>query len=183
VDGPQLAASARSLGRLDIGAARVAAAAAIRPGMLAPIAAMGRDAVRLSRRGGVKALEDAAAIARTPTELSRAARLSEGFGRATRGALKLLGPAVLAMGGAVTMVAGWLLAACFYALLVALWAARFGRRLARVRVVRMGRDRDRAHDRAIRSPKTVVTEPHSGTAWTQPAPALAPDRLLRDTSG
>jgi hypothetical protein len=132
VDGPQLAASARSLGRLDIGAARKAAASSIRPSMIAPVAAMGRDAVRLSRRGGVRALEDAAALVRSPAELSRAARLSEGFGRATRGTLKLLGPAALAIGSTVVMIAGWMLAACCYVLLLALWAARFGRRLARI---------------------------------------------------
>jgi hypothetical protein len=136
VDMPGLGRALRAAGHLDLSAARVATAAALRPARLAPLAAMSRDAATLLKRGGSKAVEDAFGLARSPRELTRVARLSEGMGRATRATLKLLGRGAILLSEGVAVLAGWLLTGCLWLLALALTAARFGRWLGRIRLRR-----------------------------------------------
>lgn len=127
VDLPGLKGAIRSAGALDLASARAAMVAAVRPARLAPLATMTRDAVTIARRSGTRALDDAFALARSPAEVGRAARLSGGFGRATRGALKVLGRSALLIGEAVLAIGSWILAGCAWLVAIALAAARLGR--------------------------------------------------------
>ena len=155
VDVAGLRRATGSLAHLDVAAARQAAADAIRPGMMAPLAALGRDTSTLFRRAGARAVEDSVALARSPAELGRAARLSEGMGRATRGALKILGRSAIVLGEGLAMIAGWIIAGGLWALAIALAAARFGRRLGA-----MGRRGPRRHvPNRIRTSGTVIAAP------------------------
>jgi hypothetical protein len=131
VDLDGLGRAARSLGSFEIAAASDAAAAAVRPARLAPLAAMSRDAVRIAGKSGARSLDEAFALARSPKELSRVARLSEGLGRATRATLKIAGRAAIILTEGLVTIAAWLLTAIAWCLAVAMAAARFGRWLAR----------------------------------------------------
>jgi hypothetical protein len=131
VDGARLEAGAKAFARLDLAEGRRALAEAVRPGALAPLAAVGRDGATLIRRAGTRGLDEAMSLARSPKELGRAARLSETMGRATRATLKILGRSALILADGIAVLASWLFAAAFYLLAIAIMAARFGRRLAR----------------------------------------------------
>jgi hypothetical protein len=149
VDLDGLGRAARSLRNFEISAAGDAAAAAIRPAKLAPLAAVSRDAAKIARTSGTRALDESFAISRTPGDLGRVARLSEGLGRATRATLKLAGRAAILLTEGLAAIAGWLLTGLAWCLAVALGAARFGRWLARPPWRRRRGPRLRATEKAV----------------------------------
>lgn len=125
----QAVAAARAL---DLPAARQAVWGAIRPNGMRTLRRIGADTMALEARLGQRGLVQTLGVARDARELSRARRLAETMGRQTRAALKLLGPAALALGNvtAFLLQAVWL--ALAWSLAVALWARRFGLTLGRV---------------------------------------------------
>ncbi|MDQ0467955.1 hypothetical protein [Labrys wisconsinensis] len=133
IDGPALERALAAAGRLELPTAAKEAARAIQPAAVAPLGAMGRDAFTLFRRADARTVEDVLAVARSPAEVGRAARLSERLGRGTRAALKVLGRGALLLGAGAWTLLGWLAAGLFYAYAVSRGARRFGERLGRRR--------------------------------------------------
>jgi hypothetical protein len=139
VDLDAMSAAWRSAAGFRLSAARDAALAALRPARLAPLAAVGRDTAALFKRTGARGVEDAFALAKSPREIGRVAKLSEGLGRATRATLKILGRSALFLGKAAVLVAGLVMSLLLYLLAIAMFAARFGRWLGGVRLRRRPR--------------------------------------------
>lgn len=130
-----MAAARRGLvaaGRFDVSAAKAAARDAVRLERVAPLARLGDDVATLYGKAGVRAVDDALALARNPAEVGRFARLAEGFGEGTRATMKLLGRGAVLLGRSLAVLAGWFLAAAGWFLSLASAAAAFGRWLGRL---------------------------------------------------
>lgn len=99
IDREALAAGMTAAGRLDVAAARAAAARVVRPGPLMTFRALGEDAALLWRRAGARGVTDALALAEDGAELRKAARLAAARGGATRAILATLGRGAIVFGG------------------------------------------------------------------------------------
>jgi hypothetical protein len=99
VDREALTAALSATTKLDLAAARAAAAKVIRPGGLTTLRALGDDAATLYRRAGASGARDALAMAEDGAELRKAARLATARGGATRAILATLGRGALVFGG------------------------------------------------------------------------------------
>ncbi|MCJ2082775.1 hypothetical protein [Methylobacterium sp. J-090] len=98
VDPGAVRALALAAGRLDLAGARTAARAGLRTGAVAELTALGGQAYALQGRMGTRGVLQVLSLARSPAEVSRAVRLAEGMGPATRAVLKLLDRAALVIG-------------------------------------------------------------------------------------
>ncbi len=132
IDHKALARSATAIGSLDLAAARVAARTAVRWDDLAPLAAVGRNTARMMSRAGYRAADDLLALARSPAEIARGARLADRYGDATRGVVRVLGRGAIVLTRALSELVGWVMAAAGWGLSLACWSAALGRSLARI---------------------------------------------------
>lgn len=132
VDADALKTFSKSLGSFDYRAVRAAAGRIVRPAPAAKLRQLGADVATLGENAGYRGTLQALAKADDAAELGRMARLSKSFGKATRGALVLLGDAALT----VAMIAGtifswtvgtlfWIFAAVVIFTRVAVMALRF----------------------------------------------------------
>lgn len=133
LDRPALAASLSAAGRLDLAAARAAAAGVVRPAGLRRLADLGRDAGTLYSRTGQRGVRQVLAVAEDAGDVGRAARLAAGKGTTLRATLKLLGRGALVLGALSLSAIGWLFALAGYAVALAMLAQRFGWWLGRRR--------------------------------------------------
>lgn len=108
---------------------------------------MARDTMRIGGKAGVRAADEVLALAHSPAEVARAARLADRFGPATRATVKLLGRGAIVLTKVLTELVGWIFAALGWAFAAASAAAAFGRWLARATRRRgtEGRVRSRAY--------------------------------------
>jgi hypothetical protein len=126
VDTRALRAFGESLGAFDIAAVRVAARKIVRPGPAAKLKQLGADVATLGENAGYRGTLDVLSKADDATAVSRLARMSKTFGKATRGALFMLGDAALTLAIVAGTVFSWTAGAVLW-ILAALWlAARFG---------------------------------------------------------
>ncbi len=99
LDREALAAGFSAAAKLDLVAARAAAARVLRPGALAGLRTLGADAATIYRRAGAKGLEATLAVAENAGEVGKAARLAVAKGGATRAILATLGRGALVFAG------------------------------------------------------------------------------------
>jgi hypothetical protein len=126
VDTQALRAFGESLGAFDITAVRIAARKIVRPGPAAKLKQLGADVATLGQNAGYRGTLDVLAKADDANAISRLARMSKTFGKATRGALFMLGDAALTLAVVAGTVFSWTAGAILW-ILAALWlAARFG---------------------------------------------------------
>jgi hypothetical protein len=133
VDREALAAGLAAGAKLDVAAARSAAAKVVRPGALAGFRALGDDAATIFRRAGAGGVRDALAIAEDGAELSKAAKLAKAEGRATRAILATLGRGALVFGGLAAAAVNAAFAVTSSLLGLAMLARRFGFWLGRLK--------------------------------------------------
>lgn len=131
VDREALTAGLTAAVRLDLAAARAAAAKVVRPGALMAFRALGEDAATIYRRAGARGVKDALAVAEDGAELGKAARLAKAQGGATRAVLATLGRGALVFGGlalasveAVFALIGSLLGLAMLAQRLGFWLGR-----------------------------------------------------------
>jgi hypothetical protein len=131
VDREALTAGLFAAAKLDLLAARAAAARVVRPGALAGFRALGEDAATIFRRAGAGGMKDALALAENGAEIGKAAKLAKVEGGATRAILATLGRGALVFGGlaltaanAVFALASALLGLAMLAQRLALWLGR-----------------------------------------------------------
>jgi hypothetical protein len=126
VDTQALRAFGESLGAFDIAAVHVAARKIVRPGPAAKLKQLGADVATLGENAGYRGTLDVLARADDATAISRLARMSKTFGKATRGALFMLGDAALTLAVIAGTVFSWTVGAALW-ILAAVWiAVRFG---------------------------------------------------------
>ncbi|MEZ5839823.1 MAG: hypothetical protein R3D02_05150 [Hyphomicrobiales bacterium] len=121
-----------SLARFDATAAKGAARSVLRPAPAAAIRRLAGDVGTIGRNTGYRGVTDVLARAGSAAEVSRFARVSRRFGRATRGALVLLADATLTIGALLTTLVSWLAAAALWAFAAISLLLRWTRRLARL---------------------------------------------------
>jgi len=133
VDADALRTFGRSLSSFDYRAVRAAAGRIVRPAPAAKLKQLGADVATLGENAGYRGTLQALAKADDAAELGRMARLSKSFGKATRGALVLLGDAALTLaviaGTVFSWTAGalfWIFAAIVIFTRIAVMALRFG---------------------------------------------------------
>ncbi len=133
VDGDALRTFGRSLGSFDYRAVRAAAGRIVRPAPAAKLKQLGVDVATLGENAGYRGTLQALAKADDAAELGRLARLSKSFGKATRGALVLLGDAALTLAVIAGTVFSWTVGALFWIFAaiviftrIAVTALRFG---------------------------------------------------------
>jgi hypothetical protein len=114
VDTDALRTFGRSAGRFDLVAMRREAGRIVRPAEAAELKQLGGDIVTLGENAGYRGTLEALARAEDATAISRMARLSKSFGRATRGALFMLGDAALTLAAIAGVVFSWSAAALFW---------------------------------------------------------------------
>ena len=131
LDREALACVLTAAGRLDLAGARAAAGLAIRPGTVAGLTNLAAESVALGRRTGQRGVMQVLGLARDPTDVARAVRLSERLGPRTRAALALLGRGALALGAGLSALASALLAGLAWCFGVALFCRRLGLLLGR----------------------------------------------------
>jgi hypothetical protein len=110
----------RSLGAFDLTAVRTAARRIVRPAPAAKLKQLGADVATLGENAGYRGTLEALAKAKDATAISRMARLSKSFGKATRGALFLLGDAALTLASVAVAVFSWSTGAVFW-IIAAIW--------------------------------------------------------------
>ena len=81
---------------------------------------LGADVATLGENAGYRGTLDALAKAEDATAISRMARLSKSFGKATRGALFLLGDAALTLASIAVAIFSWSAGALFW-IIAAIW--------------------------------------------------------------
>jgi hypothetical protein len=133
VDREALTVTLSAASKLDLAAARAAAAKIVRPGGLAPLRALGDDAATIYRRAGASGARDALAVAEDGAELGKAARLAKARGGATRAILATLGRGALIFGGLAAAAVEALFVFIGALLGLAMLAQRFGFWLGRRR--------------------------------------------------
>ncbi|WP_424362450.1 hypothetical protein [Methylocystis parvus] len=143
VDREALAAGVSAAAKLDVAAARVAAAKVVRPGALATFRALGEDAATLYRRAGARGTRDALAIAEDGAELRKAARLASARGGATRAIFATLGRGALVFGGLAAAAVEAVFVFLGALIGLAMLAQRFGFWLGRRRFFRRGGSADK----------------------------------------
>ena len=104
----------KSLGAFDLAAVRAAARRIVRPAPAAKLKQLGADVATLGENAGYRGTLDALAKADDATAISRMARLSKTFGKATRGALFMLGDAALTLASIAVAVFSWTAGALFW---------------------------------------------------------------------
>ena len=115
-----------SLTAFDFTATRAAASRIVRPAEAARLKALGSDVATLGENAGYRGTLEVLAKAEDTRAVSRTARMSKRFGKATRGALFMLGDAAFTLAAVAGTVFSWTVGAAFW-ILAALWiAARFG---------------------------------------------------------
>jgi hypothetical protein len=131
VDTQALRTFAGSLRSFDVSAIRAAAKRIVRPGPAAKLKQLGADVATLGKNAGYRGTLDVLAKADDATAISRLARMSRTFGKATRGALFMLGDAALTLavvaGTVFSWTAGaiaWILAAVWLAVRLGVWGVR-----------------------------------------------------------
>lgn len=134
VDRPALDASIAAAARLDLVAARGAAAGIMRPAALNRLAALGQDAGALYARSGQRGLRQVLAVAEDAADIRRAATLSAAKGTGFRATLKVLGRGALVLGALSLSALGWMFALIGYAVALAMLAQRLGWWLGRRRM-------------------------------------------------
>ena len=107
----------------------------MRPAPAAKLKQLGADVATLGENAGYRGTLDALAKAEDATAIGRMARLSKSFGKATRGALFMLGDAALTMASIAVAVFSWSAAAMFW-IIAAIWIVDAAGRLAAEAVVR-----------------------------------------------
>ena len=110
----------QSLRAFDLGAMRVAARRIVRPAPAAKLKQLGTDVATLGENAGYRGTLEVLAKAEDATAISRMARLSKTFGKATRGALFMLGDAALTVASIAVAVFSWSAGAIFW-ILAAIW--------------------------------------------------------------
>jgi hypothetical protein len=116
----------KSLSAFDLTATRAAASRIVRPAQAARLKQLGADVATLGENAGYRGTLEVLAKAEDTKAVSRVARLSKRFGKATRGALFMLGDAAFTLAAVAGTVFSWTVGAAFW-LLAAIWiAARFG---------------------------------------------------------
>jgi hypothetical protein len=126
VDTDALRAFGRSLGSFDYRAIRTAAGRIVRPAPATRLKQLGADVATLGENAGYRGTLQALAKADDAAELGRMARLSKSFGRATRGALVLLGDAALTLATIAGVVFSWTVGSLFWILAAIIIATRTG---------------------------------------------------------
>jgi hypothetical protein len=120
VDMDALKTAGQSLGAFDLAAVRVAAGRIVRPLPAAKLKQLGADVATLGENAGYRGTLDALAKAEDATAISRMARLSRNFGKATRGALFMLGDAALTLASVAVAIFSWSAGAVFW-IIAAIW--------------------------------------------------------------
>jgi hypothetical protein len=120
VDTDALKAIGQSLRTLDLGAVRAAARRIVRPVPAGKLKQLGADVATLGENAGYRGTLDALAKAGDAAAISRMARLSKSFGKATRGALFLLGDAALTLASIAVAVFSWSAGSIFW-IIAAIW--------------------------------------------------------------
>lgn len=116
VDGSALRSFARSIGALDFAAMRKAAARMVRPAQAAQLKQLGADVAVLGRNTGYRGTLFALSKADDAAQVGRMARLSKTMGKATRGALVILGDAALTLAAIAGIVFSWTVGGAFWLL-------------------------------------------------------------------
>ena len=151
VDGEAVRGMLGALRRFDLGAARAAAQAAVRPGALGRLRGLADDAAVLYAKTGHRGAQQALSLAESGDDLARAARLAAARGPRTRAILKTLGRGALVLGGLSLTLAGWILSAVGAAFSLAWTLSAMGVALARS----LGRRRRRGSG-AVPSARTAT---------------------------
>lgn len=133
VDTDALRSFGRSLGSFDFAAVRGAAGRIVRPAPAAKLKQLGTDVAVLGENAGYRGTLQALAKADDAAELGRMARLSKSFGRATRGALVLLGDAAFTLATVAGVVFSWTVGSLFWIFAAIIVVTRTG-----VMVLRLG---------------------------------------------
>lgn len=120
VDMDALKTVGQSLRSFDLAAVRVAARRIVRPVPAGKLKQLGADVATLGENAGYRGTLDALAKAEDATAISRMARLSKSFGKATRGALFLLGDAALTLASVAVAIFSWSTGALFW-IIAAIW--------------------------------------------------------------
>jgi len=120
VDTDALRALGQSIGAFDMTAVRAAARCIVRPAPAAQLRQLGADVATLGRNAGYRGTLDALAKAGDAAAVSRMARLSKTFGKATRGALFVLGDAALTLASIAVAIFSWSAGAIFW-IIAAIW--------------------------------------------------------------
>ncbi|MDW6025743.1 hypothetical protein SAZ10_28660 [Mesorhizobium sp. BAC0120] len=133
VDAGALRSLGRSVGAFDLAAIRTAARRILRPAPAAKLRQLGTDVATLGQNAGYRGTLEVLAKAEDATAVSRMARLSRTFGRATRGVLFMLGDASLTLAGLALAVFSWTTGAIFWifaavviGVRVSVWGLRLG---------------------------------------------------------
>ena len=135
VDTRALGAVGKAVARLDGTAAKGAAGLVLGPGPGAAIRQLADDVTVVGRNTGYRGTLQVLARADDAAEVGRLARVSQRFGKATRGALVLLADGALTLGTVLVSAVAWLAGAVFWTLVAftivtrRLW--RLGRWLGR----------------------------------------------------
>ena len=131
VDTGALRTLGQSLRSFDLAAVRGAARRIVRPAPAAKLKQLGADVATLGENAGYRGTLDALAKAENAAAISRMARLSKTFGKATRGALFMLGDAALTLASIGVAVfswsagaIGWIIAAIWITTRLGVWALR-----------------------------------------------------------
>ena len=149
VDTGALRRLGRSLGTFDLTAVRTAARQIVRPAPAAKLKQLGADVATLGKNAGYRGTLDVLAKADDAAAISRMARLSRTFGKATRGALFMLGDVALTLAAIAGVVFSWTAGALFWIFAAVLILTRTAVLLIRLSfgtlrwVVRRLRDRAR----------------------------------------
>ncbi len=110
--------------RFDIGAARTAAVAVVRPNSLKAIATLGEDIATVGRATGYRGMMQTLKLAKSSDEVGQVAKLSTRFGTRTRGALALIGGAALSLPALLSpQLLGWPRVSCGFCSLPLQWRA------------------------------------------------------------
>jgi hypothetical protein len=131
VDTGALRTLGQSLRSFDLTAVRGAARRIVRPAPAAKLKQLGADVATLGENAGYRGTLDALAKAENAAAISRMARLSKTFGKATRGALFMLGDAALTLASIGVAVfswsagaLGWIIAAIWITTRLGVWTLR-----------------------------------------------------------
>lgn len=114
VDTKALRSVGKSLGEFDLPAARAAASEIVRPAEAAKLKQLGADVAVIGENAGYRGTLQALAKADDAAEVGRMARLSKRFGKATRGALVMIGDAALSLAAIAGVVFSWSVGAIFW---------------------------------------------------------------------
>ena len=165
IDGEALKLTMAAAGRLELTAARQAATQVLRPVAMTEFRQIGDSVATVYARAGQRGARDVLAIAQTPEELTRAARIAAAKGSKSRGIFSVLGRGALMLGGLSVTLAGWLLVLVGWLITAAMLARKFGLMLGR-RVWRR-RKRPVVEDGRARL-QPVRARPERSTAYVTP---------------